>query len=256
MPNESTWVMQSCLFSLVAGRFMGEGWEAEIHSGARKFTDSDFIAALNFIKSMYDDGVLNPSTIAIGYGDGAGLFAAGTAAYYIDGDWRVGDFLTDQTTGVALIDPEDQKNILVTVFPEIDVPGVKFNRSNSVVMGTGWAINANLEDGSPELEAAWKLVKWLTGKETQTFLLESGGISTPTRTDIDVASLPLEPMQIQAADLAGEFDISTVVIDAAFEGPVYTPLNDGLQAIGLGKMTHEEVAEITQDAFESWKADN
>ena len=45
-----------------------------------------------------------------------------------------------------------------------------------------------------------------------------------------------------------------MVIDGAFEGPVYTPLNDGLQAIGMGTQTPEQVAQATQDAFNAWKA--
>ena len=254
MANEATWVMQSCLFSSVAGRFMGTGWEQRIHSGQAKFTDPDFVAALDFIRRMYDDGVLSRATLAIDYGSSPGLFANNRAAYMIDGDWRVGDFLTDKHTGQALISPERQKNILITVFPEIDLPGVKFNRSNTVVLATGWGINANIPAGSPKEEAAWRLVKWLTGKEVQTFFVEQGIFSTPSRIDIDLAALPLEPMQIAIANLGKEYDVSTVVIDAAFPGVVYTPLNDGLQAIGLGRQTPQQVAAITQAAFDAWKA--
>ena len=254
MPCQDDWVMQSCLFSLVAGRFMGENWEQGILSGERKFTDPDFVAALNFIKQMYDDGVLLQSTLAVGYGEGPGLFATNTAAYYIDGDWRMGAFITDTTTGEALIDPARQENFLITVFPDIDVPGVKINKSNTAVLATGFGINAKLEDGSPELEAAWTLVKWLVGKEVLTHRLSTGGLPTPSRLDIDYASLTLEPMQIAMANLGGEYDKTTVVFDGAFEGPVYTPLNEGLQAIGLGTQTPEEVAQNTQAAFDAWNA--
>ncbi|MCL2084253.1 MAG: extracellular solute-binding protein [Oscillospiraceae bacterium] len=254
MANEATWVMQSCLFSAVVGRFMGEGWDQRILSGETDFNDPDFVAALNFIKTMYDDGVLNQSTLAVDYGSVAGLFASNTAAYLIDGDWKVGDFLTDNTTGVALIDPAKQGGIIMTVFPEIDVPGVKFNRSNSVVLATGWGINADIPDGSDKLEAAWTLVKWLVGNETLTFLIETGGIATPSRVDIDFASMDLEPLQVTATKFGDEYDKATVVFDGAFEGPIYTPLNDGLQALGLGTQTPEQVAQITQDAFEAWKA--
>ncbi len=254
MPNQDNWVMQSCLFSLVAGRFVGENWEQKILAGEAKFTDPDFVAALDFIKMMYGDGVINPSTLAVGYGEGPGLFATNTAAYYIDGDWRMGAFITDVTTGEALIDPAKQEKILITAFPEIDVPGVKFNRSNTAVLSTGFGISAALEDGSPKLEAAWTLVKWLLGKEVLTYRLSTGGLATPSRVDIDYASLTLEPLQIAMANLAKEYDKTTVVIDGAFEGPVYTPLNEGLQAIGLGTQTPAEVAQITQDAFEAWKA--
>jgi raffinose/stachyose/melibiose transport system substrate-binding protein len=254
MPNEDTWVMQSCLFSSVAGRFMGEGWEKRIISGQAKFTDPDFVAALNFIKTMYDDGVLQRSSIAMSYGNGPGLFATNKGAYYIDGDWRVGDYLTDKSTGQALISPARQRDILITVFPDIDLPGVKFNKSNTVVLATGWGMSSAIPAGSPKEEAAWTLLKWLTGKEAQTFFVEYGLFATPSRTDIDFASLPLEPMQVAVANLSGEYNISTVVIDAAFEGPVYTPLNDGLQAIGMGPQTPQQVAAATQAAFEAWKA--
>ena len=254
MPSQDTWVMQSCLFSMIAGRFCGEGWEQKILSGEAKFTDPDFLAALNFVKKMYEDGVLDKSTLAVGYGEGPGLFATNTAAYYIDGDWRMGAFITDASTGQALIAPEKQNNIKITVFPEIDVEGVKFNKSNTAVLATGYGISAALEDGSPKLEAAWELVKWLVGKEVQTYRLSTGGLATPSRTDIDYASLTLEPLQIAMANLAKEYDKATVVIDGVFEGPVFTPLNDGLQAIGLGSQTPEDVAKATQNAFDAWKA--
>lgn len=254
MPSQDTWVMQSCLFSMIAGRFCGEGWEKKILAGEAKFTDADFVAALNFVKKMYEDGVLDKSTLAVGYGEGPGLFATNTAAYYIDGDWRMGAFITDKTTGQALIAPDKQNDFLITVFPEIDVEGVKFNKSNTAVLATGFGISAALEDGSPKLEAAWKLVKWLSGNEVETYRLSTGGLATPSRTDIDYASLTLEPLQIAMANLATEYDKATVVIDGVFEGPVYTPLNDGLQAIGLGTQTPDAVAKATQDAFDAWKA--
>ena len=254
MANQDTWVMQSCLFSLIAGRFCGEGWEQKILNGEAKFTDPDFVAALNFVKKIYEDKVINPSTLAVGYGEGPGLFSTNTAAYYIDGDWRMGAFITDKSTGQALIMPERQENFKITVFPDIDVEGVKINKSNTAVLATGYGINAALEDGSPKLEAAWTLVKWLVGKEVLTYRLSTGGLPTPSRVDIDYASLTLEPLQLAIANLANEYDKTTVVIDGAFEGPVYTPLNDGLQAIGMGTQTPEQVAKATQDAFDAWKA--
>ncbi len=254
MANQDTWVMQSCLFSLIAGRFGGEGWEQKILNGEAKFTDPEFVAALNFVKQIYDDKVINPTTLAVGYGEGPGLFATNTAAYYIDGDWRAGAFITDASTGEALISPERQENFKITVFPDIDVEGVKLNKSNTAILATGYAINAALEDGSAKLEAAWELVKWLEGKEVLTYRLSTGGLGSPSRTDIDYASLDLEPLQVAIANLGKEYDKATVVIDGVFEGPVYTPLNDGLQAIGLGSLTPEQVAQNVQDAFEAWKA--
>ena len=142
----------------------------------------------------------------------------------------------------------------MSVFPDIDLPGVQFNRSNTVVLATGFGMNANIPSGSAKEEAAWRLIKWLVGREVQTFNLANGLVPVPSRTDIDFASVALEPMQIAVANLSTEYNISTVVIDAAFAGPVYTPLNDGLQAIGMGTQTPQQVAAATQAAFEAWRA--
>jgi raffinose/stachyose/melibiose transport system substrate-binding protein len=255
MPNLSTWVMQSCLYSLVIGRFMGADWHERIHSGETDWSDPAFIASLDFIKQMYDDGVLPQSSLALDYGEGPGAFATNKGAYYIDGDWRLGAFITDQTTGEALIDPSRQESFSIGVFPEIDLPGVALPaRSTSSVLGTGWGINANIEDGSAKLEAAWTLVKWLSGKEVQSFRLRTGGLAIPSWVGIDIASLPLEPLQVEMTGFSDSFDVATVVVDGVFEGPVYTPLNDGLQALGMGSQTSEEVAALVQAAFDTWKA--
>ncbi|MDR1073062.1 MAG: extracellular solute-binding protein [Treponema sp.] len=254
MDNKDTWVMQSCLFSLIAGRFCGEGWERKILSGQAKFTDPDFVTALTFIKQMYDDGVLSRSTLTTDYGEVIGKFASKKGAYLIDGDWRAGAFITDPFVGQALISPADQENILITVFPDIE--GAKLNKSTSSILGVGWGVNAGIPSGSAREAAAWELVKWLAGKEIQTWLLKTGGVSTPSRADIDISSLPLEPMQKAVAQLANEYTTSTAVIDAVFAGPVYTRINDGLQAIGMGSQTPEQVAKATQDAFDAWKDDD
>ena len=252
MANADTWVMQSCLFSMVAGRFGGEGWEQKILDGTARFTDPEFTDALRFIQRMYRDGVLSQATLATSYGDTPGMFATNRGAYMIDGDWRSGAFITDPATGSALISPERQAKFQIGVFP--DIQGAKLNNSASVVLGTGWAMSNSVPPGSDREEAAWRLIRWLTGSEVQTFMVGNGALPSPSRTDVNVAAMALEPLQVAVANIGKTFERSTVVIDSAFEGPVYTPLNDGLQAIGLGTQTPEQVAQVTQAAFDAWRA--
>jgi raffinose/stachyose/melibiose transport system substrate-binding protein len=257
MPNQATWVMQSTLFGLVAGRFMGADWGDRILAGQTNFLDPQFVAALAFIQELYDTGVIPRESLAIDYGAGPGYFAMRQGAYYIDGDWRIGAFITDASTGQALISPADQNDFRVTVFPEIDGRGAVIpGRTNSVVLGVGWGINANLANDPERLEAAWTLVQWLIGREVQTFRLRTGGLPNPSWIGIDYAALPLEPLQVALASLGGEFDIATPVIDNIFDGIVYGTLNDGLAAIGLGTMTPADVAAITQAQFEHWRSLN
>jgi raffinose/stachyose/melibiose transport system substrate-binding protein len=254
MANQESWVMQSCLFSLIAGRFGGENWEQYILSGEAHFTDPDFVNALAFIKTMYDDGVLSQATLATDYGSVIGQFGTNKGAYLIDGDWRVGAFITDKSTGQAVISPERQEKIQITVFP--DIPGAKLNQSTSGILGTGWGMNVNIESGSDKEKAAWRLIKWLSGKDIQTWLLETGSIATPTATTIDIGSLKLEPMQKAISRLGSEYTTTTSVIDGVFHSDVFNPLNDGLQELGLGTKTPEQVARDVQQAYDNWKRVN
>ena len=251
MSNKDAWVMQSCLFSMVAGRFGGVGWEKKILSGETKFTDPDFVTALDFIRQIYADGVLSGASLGTTYGDSPGMFATNKGAYMIDGDWRVGAFLTDKSTGQALLSPERQKNILIEVFPVIE--GAKLNKSTSGILGTGWAMNAAIADGSPKEDAAWRLIKWLSGKVVQTQMLETGGIATPSWIDLDYGSLALEPMQAAIGNLGNEYETTTCVIDGVFHSDIFNPLNDGLAEIGMGTKSPQQVASEIQKVFDVWK---
>jgi raffinose/stachyose/melibiose transport system substrate-binding protein len=252
MANAEQWVMQSCLFSDLAGRFGGKDWADKIIAGKAKFTDKEFVAALTFVQTLYKDGVLSKNTLATSYGDVVGQFASGKGAYYIDGDWRVGAYITDKSTGQALIPVADQKNIILTVFP--DIAGAKLNKSTSVVAGTGWAISRAIPAGSAKEAAAWKLVKFLESKEIQTWRVETGAASNPSRTDVVVDASKLEPMQQSIGAFEKQYTTANYVIDGVFAGPVYDPLNQGLQELGLGTKTPEQVAAAVQKAFETWKA--
>jgi raffinose/stachyose/melibiose transport system substrate-binding protein len=239
--NEDSWVMQRCLFSLVAGRFCGPGWERRILSGEEQFTGPRFTEALEFIRSLYADGVIARSTLLIDYRSVADRFMENKAAYLIDGDWRVRDLL--------VLTPERQGDIRLALFPEIDGTG----QSTSLIPGPGWGISAALPERSAEKRAAWRLVQWLSGRETQAWLLEAGGISVPSRIDIDEAALDLEPLQKAAAALVRDYGTGTAVIDQVFPGELAAALNDGLQELGMGTKTSGDVARTVQEAFNKWK---
>jgi raffinose/stachyose/melibiose transport system substrate-binding protein len=85
-------------------------------------------------------------------------------------------------------------------------------------------------------------------------MLETGGITTPTRTDINISALKLEPLSIEASKLGTKYNKSTAVIDGSFEAVVHEPINEGLQAIGMGSQTPLQVAQAAQRAFDTWKA--
>jgi raffinose/stachyose/melibiose transport system substrate-binding protein len=240
--NQDSWVMQRCLFSLVAGRFCGQGWEQRILSGEARFTQGDFTDALEFIRSLYADGVIARSTLLIDCREAAERFADNQAAYLIDGDWRTRDLLA--------LAPEG--DIRLALFP--DISGAALNRTASVSPGPGWAVNAGIPKRSAQERAAWRLARWLSGGETQARLLASGAISAPSRLDIDEEALDLPPLRKGLAALVREFDTGAPAIDQVFPEEVWGPLNDGLQELGMGTKTSAEAARMIQAAFDAWKA--
>jgi len=240
MPLKDDWVMQSCLFSMVTGRFFGANWAQSILSGNLQFLNVEFIKALEFIKQMYDDGVISRDMLDMSYEDSTEAFAANSqSAYYIDGDWRSGDF--------------KQNNFMATVFPDIDITGVKLNNSSSAVLGPGWAMGKSNTRSSSLEDASWELIKYLTGKDVQEFELTNGHITVPVRTDININSLQLEPMQKLVAGILGKYETTTVVIDSVFASDVHGVINNVLRQIGLELMTPTDAAQAIQNAYDEWK---
>lgn len=242
LPNADKWPAQSCLFSTIAGRMLGDAYFDAVLAGKAKFTDKAFVDALAFFQQLYTDGVINTSNVQMGYGDGPGLFAAGKAAFIIDGDWRVGAYLTDKSNGKALIDPaKQQSDFELLNFPAI--PGEKNAGATSAIAGVGLGINKDLSGA--KLEAAKKLLLWYYSKEVQTMKLETGAY-IPTRTD--AVSSKLEPLTLKLRQFYAAAPRTTYVLDGVLDPTVFGPLNDGLQGIALGAQTPAEVAALMQKA--------
>ncbi|MGE5599806.1 MAG: ABC transporter substrate-binding protein [Bacteroidota bacterium] len=249
MSYQDQWVGQSCLFSMIAGRLCGDKFFDDVLAGKAKFTDRPFVNALKFFRQLFVDGVLSKKNLLTPYGTVPGLFAAGNAPYLIDGDWRTGAFITDTTTKQALIPISEQKYYEMTVFPAI--PGEINHETTSGTPAAGFGMSAKIPAGSAKEKAAWKLISWLVGPEAQRIRLETGA-AFPSRKGI--TSEKLEPLQKTRAAFYSKFKSTTYVLDGLLDPQIYTPINVGLQELGLGTTTPEKVAANTQKALEAWRA--
>jgi raffinose/stachyose/melibiose transport system substrate-binding protein len=248
MANKDTWPMQSCLFSTVSGRLLGDAFIDNVKAGKAKFTDAAFVNALKFIETMYKDGVISKDTIQIGYGESPALFAAGKAAFLIDGDWRIGDMITDKASGKpALIAPEKQKSDFVFL-PFVQIPGEKNKGTVSAVVGVGLAIAASVPAGSDVEKAAVRLLKYYYGPENSKLRLESGAF-IPSRKG--VTSDKLDPFSAMMPLYYASIPATTYVLDGALDPSVFNVLNTGLQEIGLGTKTPAVVAKEMQTAMDA-----
>jgi raffinose/stachyose/melibiose transport system substrate-binding protein len=242
MPDGDQWPAQSCLFSTMAGRYVGDAWIDKVKTGAVKFTDSAFIAALDAYTKLYKDGIINISNIQEGYGEGPARFAAGKAAMIIDGDWRVGAYLTDKATGKALIEPAKQESDFELVaLPAF--PGEKFPGAAAAIAGVGLGINKTLTGA--KLDAAKKLLQFYYGKDMQTMKWETGAF-IPTRGDLSPKGL--EPLSIKLSKFYAANGKTCYVLDGVLDPSVFNVLNAGLQAMPLGAKTSKQVAQEMQAA--------
>jgi len=244
LPDGDQWPAQSCLFSTITGRLLGDSWVDKVKTGKAKFTDAGFVNALKFWQTMFTDGVINWSNIQEPYGDGPGLFASGKAAFFIDGDWRQGAYLTDASTGKALIPPANQStDFSFQNFPAI--PGEINPGVVSAIAGTGLGISAKIPAGSDVEKAAVRLLKYYYSPEVSQQELESGAF-IPTRKG--VTSDKLEPFTQMMPGYYATIQKTSYVLDGTLEPEVFNTLNAGLQSIGLGAKTPAAVAAEMQKA--------
>lgn len=249
LPNKDGWPMQSCLFSTVAGRMVGDQGLDAIVAGKAKFTDKNFISALDVIANLYKDGILSRSDNQVGYGEAPGLFASGKAAIYIDGDWRAGAYITDKASGKALIDPKAQDSDFV-LLPFVSIPGEKNPGVVSAVAGCGWSVSGSIPSGSAKEKAAVRVMKYLYSPEVQAIRFSTGAY-VPTRKGVKAN---VEPLVAKVPVFYADNAKTCYVFDGSFDPAVYNVLNNGLIAIGLGTSTPAQVAADMQKAFDTWKA--
>ena len=218
----------------------------DILAGKAKFTDAPFKSAVQMVKTMYDDGVLSQTSLATPYGDVPGQFATEKGAYLIDGDWRAGAFMTDASTGLALIDPAKQESDIELIqFPAL--PGEKLAGSNSGTLGVGYGMSSSIEAGSAKEEAAWELIKWLSGPEMQQRRLDTGASFPSLNSGINFDNL--EPLAEKRADWYGTASAVTPVFDAVFPPEVASVINGELQKLGMGMSDVDDVCEAVENAL-------
>lgn len=235
MANKSDWVMNSTMFGALIAKTGGVKWMSEAVAGEHKFTDKAFVDALKMVENLYKDGVVSDTTLQMDYGTGPNEFAAGNAPFLVDGDWQTGAIEN-------LLTPEQIEDIEYMVLPTI--PGEVTGDVTAMVQGTGMSMAAGLE--GDKKEAALAFVKFFAGPEAAKIRARIQGI--PPAYIIDSAELEISPLSKKRfafyATVAG-----ADVVDAVLPQDANRVLNVGMQEIGLGVKTAEEVAEEVEAAM-------
>jgi raffinose/stachyose/melibiose transport system substrate-binding protein len=247
LPDADQWPAQSCLFSTIVGRYLGNNFLDGINNGTKNFTDSGFIAALDYYRSLFDDGVIAASDMDMPYSDGPASFAKDDAAFFLDGDWRVGAFCGSSTDAAYISSSDQENNYTFMALPAM--PNEINTGAMPSVQGCGYSLKVS-SDANIET-AALKLFKYIYSAEVQQKRLEMGSYF-PSRLDVNTSSTA--PFVQKMIALKNTLTEPCYVLDGVLSSIIITAIQSDLLALGKGSMTTAQAATDIQTALIAWRA--
>jgi len=248
--NSGKWQANSCFMTAIGDRFTGSDWTYSLIEGrGAAFTDQPFVDSLKFAQDIFSTstGVFNIDFNAIDNEDAREYYIAGDAAAFIGGNW---DISYIQAT-LKEANPDLYGTTKFAVFPQPE-GATASTKSHAIGLGYGVAINAKLADDPDKLAAAIDLAYEVTGPAFAEYVAENyalGGI-----TQVDDVDLSGFDQSIQDFYNFSYVDNNACEIyDSYISGAVWDVFNTELQSMLNGDVTPEQVAEITQKAYEDNK---
>ena len=237
MDNKDGWQMQSTFLSALVARTGGRKWLDAARVGDASFTDPEFVNALQVVKTLSDAEMFSPGINQADYGVALSDFVNEQAVYFIDGGWRVNNLVAEMTD-------EQFGYIKISVFPAIpNTNGIP--ASTAVVAGTGFGMNADLDD--EQAARAWKWIWFYSGPEGSKIRQQHGAL--PAAKVARPADFPV--LSAKLSDFLASVP-SGYVIDAVMDGEGMGVLHPAIQEMMFGNKTPEEVAA----EYEAWVAAN
>ena len=236
--NKNQWQGQSLLLSMLTDRMAGKTWFDRAIVGTAKFSDQQFVDAINVIKTMTDSGLFPPGVNQMEGPSAWGEFIADKAVYLLDAGWRISGLK-------KAANPEDYAQYQLMAFPAI--AGEVTHGSSAAVNGDSLGMNAELTGA--KADAAWKFISFVSGKEGCGILTKYGFVTTYK---LDLSKFDIDQLTTQYINLINNQSMG-YVIDAKMDSEgVNSILNHGIQAVMIGQKTPAELA----NEYEAWVAAN
>jgi len=236
--NKGVWQAQSFLLSMLTDRMAGKAWFDKARAGTAKFTDPQFVSALDVVKRMVDTQLFPAGVNQLEGPEAWGAFVQNQAVYLLDAGWRI-----PALKGAA--SPDDYAGYQVIAFPA--VAGEVTKGSSAATLGEAIAMNAKLSGA--KADAAWNFLSFIYGEEGCDILMQHGTV--PTR-KLELSKYNLDSLNTQYVELINNQSMG-YVIDAVMDGEgVNNVLNPGIQAVMMGSKTSAQLAA----EYEAWVAAN
>ncbi|WP_028562390.1 ABC transporter substrate-binding protein [Paenibacillus pinihumi] len=237
MGNRSSVPVGSTVFSTLADRVTGTNWFNEVKSGERKFTDPEFIQALEAMKELIDLQAFNPDINSIDEGQGEALFYNKEAAMHISGSWFLPRLVREAPEDIAA-------NTGMAFFPAIE--GGKGD-AHAVAGGGGWSYAVNARLTGEKKEAAIELIKALSGEKFAVAQKEISEI--PARNVANYDESKLSPLANEYSKMLEGISY-TPVYDIRLKPALVKTIYQGVQELLIGASSPQQIAEKVQSAVE------
>jgi multiple sugar transport system substrate-binding protein/raffinose/stachyose/melibiose transport system substrate-binding protein len=91
------WSASMPLVALASSDVLGQNpdWIAERYAGTVKFTDSEFVGAMDKARDLVEVGAYDPGALSVDYPTANKNFLAGRSGMYLMGSWLIGQFKPD-----------------------------------------------------------------------------------------------------------------------------------------------------------------
>ena len=227
--NSEKWPAESCILSTLGDRYTGSDWTNSIidADGEAKFTDDNFVKALEELQSLATAGVFNPDFNTITETQAVEYYGQGKAATVISGHWGVASIS-------AFADEAVLGNTKVAILPAADG-----GQADSISGGSGWyfAVNKNLS--GDKLEKAMDFCLQTTGYDMNVYGAENHGIIGAAMVDVDKSQFP--QLTQDFITLVDEVTF-TPVYDLLMDGAVIETMNTGLQDLLNDSVSAQDLA--------------
>lgn len=243
--DQSSWVLQSCLLSVMVGRMGTPEWFANVLKGAdgAAFTDAPFVGALKKIPEMVDAGFIDPSEPSTTREQALSAFVSGRSVYFIGGIWEVVNL-------TSALPPEMKADVEIRSLPEIEGAALANSDSSSGQPSTGFGMSAKLND--EKSEAAWKWIKFNLDPSNKDIDVKYGMLPIYAQ-DVGIGDMLSDPLAKKSYAFSSSIVHVLPVLDDRLDAEgVMQVVNAGLQELILGSVTPEELAA----KYEAWVAAN
>lgn len=228
---DSTWMISIIHDTIGAPRYGGQAFEADLLSGAKDFTDPDYVASIGLMQDLQQ--YLPDDVVGVSYDDARTLFLTEQAGIFIGGSFEIG-FWRDNGPDLDL-----------GVFP---IPAPPDSIAESSVVGWmdgSFGVNANSD--SPE--AATALVEWMGTQEFGQLFTDKIKQLSPIP-----GTTPTDPLLAEFGELFAASPVSYLnLVNFRYGDPTGDSLfRDGVVEMWLGNSDPEQIAADVQTGIAQW----